>query len=117
VGHSTSIKIGMYRSAGPTSADAILTCIKRYWLGLGLLAYEPFHHALGIWEILLPPSSSAIGLRLMQLSRHCGNTSLLLAGRPPIAFQRSPDRSLILRRGFYYYFLDLLFDQPLGKQL
>jgi hypothetical protein len=57
-----------------------------------ILRHQPFHHALGIREIVLPPSPSAIGLRLRQtqLSRHRGNTFLLLAGRLPVAFQGAP---------------------------
>src|SRR5215471_9727384 len=53
----------------------------------------------------------------MQLSRHCASTFPFLADRPPVAFQRSPNRLPILRRGFHHYFLDLLLDQPLGKSL
>src|SRR5215469_4809722 len=53
----------------------------------------------------------------MQLSRHCASTFPFLADRPPVAFQRSPNRLPILRRGFHHYFLDLLLDQPLGKPL
>src|SRR6516165_1322694 len=53
----------------------------------------------------------------MQLSRHCASTFSFLADRPPVAFQRSPNRLPILRGGFQHHFLDLLLDQPLRKPL
>ena len=53
----------------------------------------------------------------MQLSRHCASTFPFLADRPPVAFQRSPNRLPILRCGFHHHFLDLLLDQPLRKPL
>src|SRR6516162_2135214 len=53
----------------------------------------------------------------MQLARHCARTFPFLAERPPVAFQRSPNRLPILRRGFQHCFLHLLLAQPLAKPL
>ena len=48
----------------------------------------------------------------MQLSRHRASAFPLLASRPPVAFQCSPNRLPILCCGFHHHFLDFLFHQP-----
>src|SRR5258707_2476378 len=52
----------------------------------------------------------------MECSRHFPGTFPILTARFPVPFECAPERFPVLRRGFHHYFLDLLLDQPLGKQ-
>src|SRR5215468_5258906 len=84
-----------------------------------LLRHKPSYQTFRIAKVFLAPAPTTIGqgLRQMQASRHLACSFSPLTPRFPVSFQCSPYRFPILRRGFHYYFLDLLLDQPLRKQL
>ncbi len=79
--------------------------------------YQPFYETLSIRKIPLASASATIGLRLRQVQAPRSRVSVFSASAVslPVLLQCSPNWPPILRRGFHYYFRDLLLAQPLGQ--
>jgi hypothetical protein len=82
-----------------------------------LLGDQALHQPLGIRKVFLTTTGASIRLRLgeVQRPREATRVRSFPTLRPPVLFQRFPDRPPILRGRLHDDFLDPVLDQPVGQ--